>query len=479
MEGEHAPAGHPAQGEGGLIRGRASRGDTSPTRDWQDRECRTPTRCRQPRARRGRLRGRSRGFGALLLTGAALLASCRPAGPPTTVPVRPLGKEPTARVGIAVSVSEVEISAPAAFEIVVPGTGEAVRAGARERWVFSANGAGQVEGRGPGGRRVGPVTSMLRIEVPGGREPVLIGGKPYRGGALVRGAGPGVVTAINVIELEEYLLGVVPLEIGVRPATELEAVKAQAVAARTYAVRHLGSRESLGFDFYATIADQVYGGMSSEDPSTTRAVRETAGEIVTYQGAPILAYYHSTCGGRTAAIEEAWPHRAPVPYLKSVSDEVRGEKGSYYCESSNRFRWDISWTGPALRETLKRTLTRLGRPAARPIQRVEAVNVEGWTRSGRVESLTMLVDGQRYVVRGDSTRWILEPEAGRILNSSMFVLDTEAAAGEVAELRARGGGWGHGVGMCQVGAMGRARAGQSYREILITYYQGAEVARVY
>jgi stage II sporulation protein D len=384
-----------------------------------------------------------------------------------------------ARVGIAVAVREVEVSSPAAFEVVVPTTGETVKAGAREVWTFTATADGRVEGRGAGGRRVGPVSGLVRVEVPGGREPVRIGGKAYRGGALLRAAGPGVVTAINVLELEHYLLGVVPLEIGVRPAAELEAVKAQAVAARTYAVRHLGGRESLGFDFYATIADQVYGGLESEDPTTSRAVRETAGEIVAYQGAPILAYYHSTCGGRTAAIEEAWPHRTPVPYLKSISDEVRGSKGRYYCESSNRFRWDISWTGAALRETLQRTLTRKGRPGSTPVRRVEEVEVQGWTRSGRVKTLALKVDGQRYQVAGDSTRWILEPEAGRILNSSLFVLDAKREGGEVAELRARGGGWGHGVGMCQVGAMGRARSGQSYREILTTYYQHTEIARIY
>lgn len=421
----------------------------------------------------------SRRLGVPFLAGAALLASCRPAGPPATTPMPPLGKEPVARVGIAVGVREVEVSAPAAFEIVVPATGEVVRAGARESWVFTATAGDQVEGRGPGGRRIGPVPSLLRVSVPAGNASVVIGGKPYRGGALIRPAGQGLVTAINLVELEEYLLGVVPLEIGVRPAAELEAVKAQAVAARTYAVRHLGSRESLGFDFYATVADQVYGGLASEDPTTSRAVRETAGEIVTYQGAPILAYYHSTCGGRTAAIEEAWPHRAPLAYLKSVSDEVRGEKGHYYCESSSRFRWDVSWAGPELRKTLRRTLTRAGRPATQPVQRVAAVTVQGWTRSGRVKELVLLVDGERYEVAGDSTRWILEPEAGRILNSSLFVLDAEERAGEVAELRARGGGWGHGVGMCQVGAMGRARAGQSYRQILTTYYEHTEVARVY
>jgi stage II sporulation protein D len=244
-------------------------------------------------------------------------------------------------------------------------------------------------------------------------------------------------------------------------------------------VRHLGSRQTLGFDVYATIADQVYGGISKEDPLASRAVRETAGEIVAYQGAPILAYYHSTCGGRTAAIEEVW-EAAPVPYLKSVSDEVPGAKGRYYCESSNRFRWDTSWSGAELRETLVRTLAaRAGGSEPPRIGRVSGIEVRGWTPSRRAKSLHISTDAGRYEVPGDSIRWILEVEPGRGLNSTLFVLDAEAAGGVVTALRARGGGWGHGIGMCQVGALGRARAGQSYRQILAAYYQNTEIARVY
>lgn len=410
---------------------------------------------------------------------ASVAASCRPAGPPTTVPVRPLEREPVVRVGIAVGVKEVEVGSAAPFEITVTTTGEKVRARARESWVFAAAGPGKVVGRGPGGRSIGPTSALIRVQVPGGREPVLIAGKPYRGGALIRLGNGGGVTAINVVELETYLLGVVPLEIGARPESELEAVKAQAVAARTYAVGHLGGRESLGFDFFATVADQVYGGSAAEHPTTSRAVRETAGEILTYRGNPILAYYHSTCGGRTAAIEEVWP-RAPVPYLKSVSDEVEGAKGRYYCETSNRFRWEVSWAGPALRETLARTLAaRAGRSRPEPIGSVRGIEVEGWTPSGRARRIVVETDAGRYTVTGDSIRRILEPAPGQMLNSTRFVLDAERVGGEVVALRARGGGWGHGVGMCQVGAMGRARAGQDYRKILATYYRGTELTRVY
>lgn len=426
--------------------------------------------------RRSRLQHPARIAALILLV---IVAACRPAGPPRTVPYPGLEGEPKVRVGIAVGVDSVVISAAAPFEVTFTTSGQKFRAGANERWTFTGAGSGEVVGRGPGGRRIGPTSALIRVEVPGGREPVIIAGKPYRGGALIRPGPTGGVTAINVLELETYLLGVVPLEIGVRPMAELEAVKAQAVAARTYTIRHLSGRESLGFDLYATVADQVYGGAGAEHPTTSRAVRETAGEIIVHRGTPILAYYHSTCGGRTAAIEEVWPS-APVPYLKSVSDEIEGQKGRYYCETSNRFRWDISWTGEELRETLARTLAaRAGGRTPEPITRVEAIETEGRTRSGRARRLVVRTDGGQYTSTGDSIRRILEPKPGQILNSTLFVLDAEVKNGEVGRLRARGGGWGHGVGMCQVGAMGRARAGQDYRRILTAYYRGAEITKLY
>ena len=405
---------------------------------------------------------------------AAFLAACRPAGPPPIVGTGLPDEEPMVRVGIAVNAAQVVVSAPSSFEIGQPGRRPEVVASGGERWVFTAEGAGRLMASGPGGRRAGPFDAPVRVRTRND-SPVEIDGSPYRGGALVRAAGAGRVTAINVLALEDYLLGVVPLEIGARPAAEIEAVKAQAVAARTYAVSHLGGRESLGFDFYATVADQVYGGSSSEDAVVSRAVRETRGEILTYEGSPILAYYHSTCGGRTAAIDEVWTS-PPIPYLVSVSDRVGEDGEAYYCEISNRFRWSERWSADELREMLTESLELRGAP----IRHVEAVEVTGRTPSGRAEALRIVADGRSFVVAPpDSIRRILRPESGRMLNSSLFVLDRHADGGAPVEWVAHGGGWGHGIGMCQMGAIGRVRAGQNYRRILATYYRGTDIERLY
>src|SRR5207253_8623205 len=143
---------------------------------------------------------------------------------------------------------------------------------------------------------------------------VKIGDKLYRGDVLIREASPGKLTAINVVGMERYLMGVVPFEIGRKVG--IEAMKAQAIAARTYAIGNMNGRGALGFDFYNTVADQVYGGTSGEDSLITRAVMETRGEVLMHAGRPILAYYSSTCGGHTADVNESWPWRPPQPYLK-------------------------------------------------------------------------------------------------------------------------------------------------------------------
>ena len=281
--------------------------------------------------------------------------------------------------------------------------------------------------------------------------------------------------------MERYLLGVVPYEIGRDLRNAVEAVKAQAIAARTYAIGGMGSRTALGFDFYATVADQVYGGASGEDSIASRAVRETRGEILTYRGEPIIAYYSSTCGGRTSAVPEVWPWRESKPYLQSRSD-MAPDGQTAYCQGSSRYRWAVSWTGDSLRHVLQQTLgTRMNNPQF-AIKEITDVRITGTTPSGRAEALNITADGVTHRIPADSIRWILRPRVNTSLNSSLL-LDLHALAtnegAAVSRLDVQGGGWGHGVGMCQWGAIGRARAGQNYRDILNAYYTDIEINRLY
>ncbi len=151
--------------------------------------------------------------------------------------------------------------------------------------------------------------------------PVRLNGKAYRGRIEVFVNARGSLTVVNVVPLEEYLLGVVPAELGL---PQLEAQKAQAIAARTYAVANINGYGAQGFDMVPTVWSQVYKGVSIETAMGTRAVRETAGMIATYHGKPIMAYFTSTCGGRTENSENIFDHAEP--YLRGVECSLEGHK---------------------------------------------------------------------------------------------------------------------------------------------------------
>lgn len=162
------------------------------------------------------------------------------------------------------------------------------------------------------------ITTASLLVLPAVKDPVLIGGKPYRGGARLFINARGLINVINELNLEDYVRGVVPAELGPRVYDELEAQKAQVMAARTYVVRRLGEYTPEGYDICPTPACQVYGGMSIEEALSDQAVRDTAGLVITYEGKPIDSLFTSTCGGYTSDVATMFPGRTD-PYLKRAS----------------------------------------------------------------------------------------------------------------------------------------------------------------
>ena len=342
------------------------------------------------------------------------------------------------------------------------------------QWTVFVDTAGLVLVRPDGSR--GPVRrSVSAVAVTEGRY-VNANGRRYRGRVTVFRDTQGL-TAVNQLDLEEYVAGVVGREIGARAPNERQAVLVQAVISRTYALANRGRWESLGFDAFADVRDQVYLGVGAESPQVWDAVHATRGETVRYHGSVIEAFFHSTCGSSTAAVEDAFRFARPRPYLRAVSDAKRGD--GYYCDPSPRFRWREEWDAASLRAILTRTL-----PAVMPVggdglQRIVGAEVTRTTKSGRVAELRIAFERGDARIAGSDVRRVLRTTADRELLSTAFQLHATLDNGRLTRLVASGAGSGHGVGLCQWGAIGRARAGQQYRDILTTYYPGTKVERVY
>jgi len=395
-----------------------------------------------------------------------------PAGAPTPKRIDELiTSEPLIRVGIEVGTPLAVIMSTSGLRVRDGASGEELVSAREEivRFEPSAGGASLVE---PAGRVDQALPSFIVEPLDPGAD-VVIAGKTYRGAAEVVADRSRGLIVINRLGLEEYLLGVVPAEIGRRAPEEFAAVRAQAVAARTYTISHLGRRDSLGFDLFATVEDQVYGGLEVERRDVERAINETRGEILTFDGQVVSAFYHSTCGGRTATREEVWGE-PDLPYLRSVRDVGGGED---YCAISPRYRWRESWTADEMNGYVRAELaSRLG-VSPSSVGRISGIRVLSRTEGDRVDQLEVEASGGRYVLRKNEIRWVLQPAEGRILGSTDFVVRQGRL--EDGEIVVEGRGFGHGIGMCQWGAIGRARAGQGYREILAAYYQDAAVQRLY
>jgi stage II sporulation protein D len=426
-----------------------------------------------------------------LAGGLAGLASCVPEAPPEQpapeqaaerppLPVaeppqaRPAAAaEPQLRIGLLVGASSATIGGGDDLVITDPSGARVAAVPAGEQWRVVPYGAGIA--LQPFGRPGPAPMEMVAVVATDPRDLVRVNGRTYRGVVeFVRDTAG--LTVVNRLLLESYLVGVVSAEMGRRNQSEFEALKAQAVVSRTYALRNLRRRAALGFDLHAGVSDQVYGGSESETPEGREAVGLTRGQVLTFGGRPIDSFYYSTCGGHTADGVEAF-RAASRSYLRSFADV--DEHGQAYCRISPRYRWREEWTGDALRMTLRRTLpTTLGVGADRASE-VRDVWVAQRTASGRVGRLGITLPADHLMVEGPAVRRVLRPASGDLLRSAAFTLTASRSGREITRLVAEGSGAGHGVGMCQWGAVGRSRAGQDYQRILAAYFPGATLQRSY
>ena len=375
----------------------------------------------------------------------------------------------TVRIALAQHQPVVHVSSAGSWRIYsADGGTEAALTEPGERWILEREGS-RVSARREDSHPVSHRDSPLIIRSNDRDGTILFNGRRWRGELLVSSTDAGLLV-VNRVGIDDYVKGVVPLEIGTGAPADLAAVEAQAVAARSYAVTHLagGSRS---FDMVATVGDQVYGGATAENTVGNQAVDATAGLVLRYDGRVVNAPYHANCGGSTAEPEDVWRTSAE-PYLQRVSDQIPGTT-RFYCDQAPRFRWTRTFGERDLRDAVDRYVAKLSNGGN--VGRVRDVRVAAVTPAGRVATLAIETDRRTLSLRGNEMREALRSPSGELLYSTYFSVDAVQGAGVVEQLTLRGGGNGHGVGMCQSGAIGRARAGQDFQTILRTYYPGTTV----
>lgn len=306
----------------------------------------------------------------------------------------------------------------------------------------------------------------------GNNNRIILDGKRYRGILKIIPRAQ-TMQLINILYIEDYLKGVVPPEIGQRSEDEIEAVKAQAVAARTYAMAHLQQYAAEVFDMKASIVDQVYEGADAEMKLVNKGIDQTSGRVLFYQDDYANAYYHSTCGGLTDDISSVWD-RPDIPYLKAVSDDGA-------CSWSKYFKWKEVFTEEQLRGRIEQYLSS-DRGRDLRVGRIRDLQITERTPGGRVSNLVVRTEYDLFKFQKDRIRWVVGRTSNPdlILPSDRFDIEMERdASGDLVRVIFSGSGYGHGVGMCQCGAIGLSRSGWNFEQILTHYYSGVEIKKLY
>ncbi len=276
-----------------------------------------------------------------------------------------------------------------------------------------------------------------------------VNGKSYRGWIELRERKSGLLLVINELDIEDYLQGVIAEEIP--HDWEFEALKAQAVASRTYALYQKRAAGKRAYHILATVNGQVYSGRSGEHARAVQAVRETEGIIITYGGEIIPAFYHASCGGHTENAMELWG--IDVPYLRGVDCD---------CQEISKYGvWEK-------RLGIAQVTAALSRQGYR-LKGISKLEINGITAAGRVRQVSIYHAAGIESVPAETLRTAI---GYAVIPSVFFEI---AVAGD--EIVISGRGLGHGVGLCQWGAQEMAQNGKDYKAILSHYYPGTTLMR--
>lgn len=330
---------------------------------------------------------------------------------------------------------------------------------------------------------------------------ISLDGTKYRGSIILKKDSSGLLTVINHVDLEDYIASVIAVEMS--PSFNIEALKAQAVCARTYALKNMNKHSSRGFDLCASVDCQAYKGVSVESETTNRAARETAGVVMKYNGQIIDAVYSATSGGYTEDVKYVWGSN--IPYLKAVEDkyesksvygsswekelsvekatEIMNNKGYELGTITNIEVTESTEHGTATKLVVTGTegekiFTKEGcRLAFGTVTLSQAFTVTAKSSETKAEPLYTCdgkkISGNVTVVTGKGTKKINLKGVTLLGNTKKDYAGS--VNGPVTGFVFTGRGYGHLVGMSQNGANGMAGAGFSYEEILKHYYKGIEL----
>lgn len=291
----------------------------------------------------------------------------------------------------------------------------------------------------------------MRVAIEPGRrgEVVIINNRPFRGSIELNRQGSGI-RVVNRLSVEDYVRGVLQMETS--DTWPAQALQAQAVISRTYALRNRGRHGRSGYDFCSKPHCQTYGGAAAERKKTDAAIMKTRGEVLVDRKKQLATtVYHSCCGGSTESAENVWEHGGQ-PYLKATRCP--------WCKNSPRFHWVAKVPDSLLDEQL--------RGAGYAIGHVRALGILSHTPSGRVYQIRVYGEKGTRDILASKFRSMIDPGLIRSTNwSGVSKLN--------GDWQIHGQGWGHGVGLCQWGMKTLAEKGKSYGQILLVYYHGAKV----
>ena len=313
------------------------------------------------------------------------------------------------------------------------------------------------------------VSTNFYLDSEDANESININSKKYRGRIKIL-LKKSKIEIVNQMGIEDYVKGVMTKEMPIGNGMEnYQALKAFSICVRTYAFNKIKEQKDF-FDIYTDTRDQVYGGVDGETDYTNKIVDETAGQILTYEYGPATIFYHSTCGGFTEDVENVFGKES-IPYLTSVEDG-----SDHYCKISPRYEWKENYSEEVFVDRLfKSDLIESNNYRVDNIEiisrfgsgRVNKLKISLLDKNGNEKTITLIGNNMRSVIRSGDNK--------SILKSNYF----EVELNQNKEIVIDGKGSGHGVGMCQWGAIGQSKLGVDYLNILSHYFPGTKIKNSY